>query len=75
MIETKILINSVDKVKKFSSVVSNYGAECEIVQDYNIIDAKSIMGIFSLRLDEPVQLNIHSDNPEILEKLKEWTVG
>lgn len=74
MIETKILINSVEKVKKFSAAVSSIGAECEIVKDYNIIDAKSIMGIFSINLEEPVKVNIHSDNPEILEKLKDWIV-
>lgn len=74
MLETKILINTVEKVKEFSAVVSSCGAECEIVKGYNIIDAKSIMGIFSIDLEEPVQLNIHSDNTEILDKLKEWIV-
>jgi phosphotransferase system HPr-like phosphotransfer protein len=74
MLQTKILINSVEKVKKFSSVISTCGAECELIQDYRIIDAKSIMGIFSIDLDRPVQLKIHSDNPEILDKLKEWMV-
>ncbi|HOV41470.1 MAG TPA: HPr family phosphocarrier protein [Oscillospiraceae bacterium] len=72
MIETKVLINSVEKVKNFSAAISAFGAECEIIKDYNIIDAKSIMGIFSINLDEPVTLRIHSDNPEILEKIKEW---
>lgn len=72
MIQTKVLINSVEKVKQFSAVISSFGAECEIVKGFNIIDAKSIMGIFSIDLDEPVQLNIHSDNTEILEKLKPW---
>ena len=74
MMEINILLNSVDKVKRFASVVAGCGAECEIVKGYNIIDAKSIMGIFSLDLEQPVSLRIHSDNAEILTKLKEWMV-
>ncbi len=74
MITVKILINSVDKVKEFSSIISKEGVECELIEGVYIIDAKSIMGIFSMDLREPIQLNIHSDNNEILNKLKDFIV-
>jgi len=74
MITVKILIDSVDKVKEFSSIISKEGVECELIEGVYIIDAKSIMGIFSMDLKEPIQLNIHSDNNEILNKLKDFIV-
>lgn len=75
MITVKILINSVEKVKKLSSVLSKVSADCELVEGVHIVDAKSIMGIFSLDLTQPVQLNIHSDDREILDKLQDFLVG
>jgi phosphotransferase system HPr-like phosphotransfer protein len=75
MLTVKILIDSVEKVKRFSSAVSKIGADCELVEGVHIIDAKSIMGIFSMDLKKPIQLNIHSDNTEVLDKLKDFIVG
>lgn len=74
MLTTKILINTVEKVKQFSSIVSRQNVECEIVEGIYIIDAKSIMGIFSINLSEPVELRIHSDDTAILDSLKEFIV-
>ncbi len=74
MITVKVLIETVEKVKKFSSIISQEGPECELIEGVHIVDAKSIMGIFSLDLQKPVQLNIHSDDKEILRKLKEFIV-
>ncbi len=74
MITVKILIDSVDKVKNFSSIISKEDVDCELIKGIHILDAKSIMGIFSMDLAEPIQLNIHSDNKEILNKLKDFIV-
>ena len=75
MLTVKILIDSVEKVKRFSSAVSKIGADCELVEGVHIIDAKSIMGIFSMDLKQPIQLNIPSDNTEVLDKLNDFIVG
>lgn len=74
MLTTKILINNVEKVKEFSSIVSQQNVDCEIVEGIYIIDAKSIMGIFSIDLSEPVELRIHSDDTSILNTLKDFIV-
>ncbi len=75
MITIKILIDSVEKVKKFSSIISKEHMDCELIEGVHILDAKSIMGIFSLDLKEPIQLKIYSDDKEILNKLKEFIVA
>lgn len=74
MISVKILIDSVEKVKDFTSILGKEEVECEIVDGIHIIDAKSIMGIFSLDLSKPLQLNIHTDNTELLDQIKDYIV-
>ena len=64
-------INSIDKVKSFVNTVTAFDAEFDLVSGRFVIDAKSIMGIFSLDLSKPLTLNIYNDdNDQILEKLK-----
>ena len=74
MITVKILINSIEKVMKFTSILGKEDIDCEIIEGMHIIDAKSIMGIFSIDLSKPLQLNIHSDNKEIVHKIKDYIV-
>ena len=74
MITVKILIDSAEKVKKFSAILSRENVECELIEGFRIVDAKSVMGIFSMDLSKPIQLKIHSDNREILDHLKEFVV-
>ena len=72
----KISLNSIDKVKAFVNEVTKYDAEFDLVSGRYVIDAKSIMGIFSLDLSKPIDLNIHSENniDEILAILDEFIV-
>ena len=72
----KISLNSIDKVKAFVNEVTKYDAEYDLVSGRYVIDAKSIMGIFSLDLSKPIDLNIHSESniEEILAKLDEFIV-
>ena len=72
----KISLNSIDKVKAFVNEVTKYDADFDLVSGRYVIDAKSIMGIFSLDLSKPIDLNIHSENniDEILAKLDEFIV-
>lgn len=72
----KISLNSIDKVKKFVNEISRFESEFDLVSGRYVIDAKSIMGIFSLDISKPITLNIHneSDVDEILAKLAPYIV-
>lgn len=72
----KISLNSIDKVKAFVNEVTKYDAEFDLVSGRYVIDAKSIMGIFSLDLSKPIDLNIHSESniEEILSNLSEFII-
>lgn len=57
----KISLNSIDKVKSFVNTISQYSFDFDLISGRYVIDAKSIMGIFSLDLSKPIDLNIHAD--------------
>ena len=72
----KISLNSIEKVKTFVNEISKFDAEFDLVSGRYVIDAKSIMGIFSLDLSKPIALNIHAENnvEEVLEVLKPYII-
>ena len=57
----QISLNSIDKVKSFVNEITKYDNDFDLVSGRYVIDAKSIMGIFSLDLSYPIDLNIHAD--------------
>ena len=70
----KISLNSIDKVKSFVNDITKFDYDFDLVSGWYVIDAKSIMGIFSLDLSKPIDLNIHADDnvEEIMEMLKPY---
>ena len=73
----QISLNSIDKVKSFVGAISKFDNDFDLVSGRYVIDAKSIMGIFSLDLSKPIDLNIHADGTEldaILEALNVYRV-
>lgn len=72
----RISLNSIDKVKSFVNDITRFNSDFDLVSGRYVIDAKSIMGIFSLDLSKPIDLNIHAsgDIEEILASLKPYIV-
>ena len=76
MTTVKVSLNSIDKVKSFVNDISGFKADFDLVAGRYVIDAKSIMGIFSLDISKPIQLNISADKDvdQILESIKPYVV-
>jgi len=74
----RISLNSIDKVKSFvNDLVRFTDVDFDLVSGRYVIDAKSIMGIFSLDLSKPIALNIHADESrldEIVDTLKPYII-
>ncbi len=72
----QISLNSIDKVKSFVNEITKYDNDFDLVSGRYVIDAKSIMGIFSLDLSKPIDLNIHADAnlEEILNALAPYII-
>ena len=65
-----ISLNSIDKVKAFVNDISKYDFDFDLVSGRYVIDAKSIMGILSLDLSKPINLNVHAEGSSLDEVLK-----
>ena len=70
-----IKINTINDVKDFVTIVTKCSYDVDIVSGRYAIDAKSIMGIFSLDLSKELELRVHSDNcDELMEELDSYIV-
>ena len=72
----QISLNSIDKVKSFVNAITQFEFDFDLISGRYVIDAKSIMGIFSLDLSKPIDLNIHAeDNVDaVLDIIKAYTI-
>lgn len=72
----QISLNSIDKVKSFVNAITQLEFDFDLVSGRYVIDAKSIMGIFSLDLSKPIELVIHAEDhlDEIMDILKPYIV-
>ena len=73
----QISLNSLDQVKSFVNEITQFNFDFDLFSGRYVIDAKSIMGIFSLDLSKPIDLAIHAgdtDMAEIMEALKPYLV-
>ncbi len=73
MKSVKISLQMAQNVKDFVSIVQEYPYEIDLKSEKYVVDAKSILGIFSLDLSKPVTVEIHSDNcDDLIAALKKF---
>ena len=73
MKSVKISLEMAQKVKEFVSITQDCPYEIDLKSDKYVVDAKSILGIFSLDLSKPLVVEIHSDNcDDLIEALKQF---
>ena len=65
----QISLNSIDKVKSFVNDLTKFNTDFDLTSGRYVVDAKSIMGIFSLDLSKPIDLNIQADEGEELDQI------
>ncbi len=79
MTSVQINLNSIEKVKSFVNEITKFDAEFDLVSGRYVIDAKSIMGIFSLDISKPIDLNIHAETEAdlnaIMDAISPYLVG
>lgn len=59
-----ILLNSINDIKVFVNIVNKYSFDVDLTSGRYVVDAKSIMGIFSLDLSKPIQVDVHAEGSE-----------
>ena len=70
-----LALGSINDVKDFVNIVSKYDFDVDLTSGRYVVDAKSIMGIFSLDLAKPIKVEVHDDNCEqFINDLKKFIV-
>ena len=64
-----VKLDSIEKIRNFVSAITMVDGDFDLVSERFVVDAKSIMGIFSLDLSKPLRLDIH--NEAAVEQVKE----
>lgn len=70
MKEYKVKLNSINDVKELVSASSMQSCDIDVVSGRYLVDAKSIMGLFSLDLANPVTLQVHGTDAQCEEFYK-----
>lgn len=71
----KISLSSINDVRDFVDIVRKYDMEIDLSSGRYVVDAKSIMGIFSLDLLKPITLTAYSDNTDkLFEELDKYAI-
>jgi phosphotransferase system HPr-like phosphotransfer protein len=70
-----IQLNSINDVKVFVNTVNKYAYDIDLTSGRYVVDAKSIMGIFSLDLSKPIKVEIFDENcGELVKELEQFNV-
>jgi phosphocarrier protein HPr len=70
MASVTIRLNSIGEVKEFNRIAATVPGDVDLHSGRYCVDAKSIMGIFSLDLSKPINLNVHAEGNNLDEVLK-----
>lgn len=74
MIKQTVMLKSINDVKDFVNFVNRFDFDIDLIAGRYVVDAKSLMGIFSLNLNAPIDLVAYSDNcPDLTEGLKAFS--
>ena len=74
MKQFNIQLKEINDVKDFVNIVSMFDCDIDLTSGRYVVDAKSIMGLFSLDLSKPIQVTSHCDDPAVTDKLKKFIV-
>lgn len=70
-----IKLSFAEEVKTFVNVANRYDYDMDLRAGRHVVDAKSILGIFSLDLSKPITLEVYAEKcDDLLEDLKAFIV-
>ena len=67
----KIKLDTIEKVKKFTGIIYKFENEIDLISNRYIVNAKSIMGVFSLDLTQNLSVIIHDATMKDVARLQE----
>ena len=75
MTKVDIQLTYAENVKRFVNIVNKYNFDLDLRSGRHVVDAKSILGIFSLDLSKPITLDIYDDNcDDLIADIQQFTI-
>lgn len=71
MITVSVLLDSIEKVQRFVNIISRYSCDFDIESGHSCVDAKSLVGIFTLDISKPLHLSIQENGAQIEDVLRD----
>ena len=69
MVKKTVKINTMQEANQFNKICSRFDCDMDLARGKYYVDAKSIMGIFSIDLSETLELVADTDEEEKIEKM------
>lgn len=70
-----IMLHSINDVKSFVNTVNKYDFDVDLTSGRYVVDAKSIMGIFSLDLSKPIKVEVFTEDPgQFMDEMKPFII-
>ena len=68
-------LSQAEEIKEFVNTVNRYAYEMDLRAGRHVVDAKSILGIFSLDLSKPIILDVYDDNcDDLIADIQQFTI-
>lgn len=74
MIKVKIKLNTILDIKEFLNVVSKVPYDVDLVKGRYVVDAKSVIGVYTIDLSDAAELYIHAEDNECIKLFDKWIV-
>ena len=74
MKKVMISLTTIADIRDLVNIANRTDVDIDLISGRYVVDAKSIMGIFSLDLMNPIKLTAHGEDPTLFEKLKPFIV-
>lgn len=75
MKQVNILINAPEKAEKLCSILSHYYGPFDLAKGSYTVDGKSILGVCTMDLSDPLTLTIYNEEEPVLEDIREFVVA
>ncbi len=75
MKQVKVLINAPEKAERLCNILSRYQGAFDLAKGNYVVDGKSIIGIYTMDLSEPLTLSIHDETEMVIEDIQEFVIS
>lgn len=75
MTQVQVLIDAPEKARKLCNILSHYNGPFDLAKGNYSVDGKSILGICTMDLSQPLTLSIYDEKEPVMEEIREFVIA